>query len=213
MIEILDRKSRQVLLTLDFESLNGVLIDGVNFQNADLRKLDFSDTRFKACNFADADCREAVFSNAKFQSCSFKRTAFVGAKIDSAEMSDSQMDVADMRDVRGAGVQLRHCKINNADLTGAYLKGADCSFSEMRCNLHKANLSQANLYGVDFTGADLSYANLTKSDMSGAVILNANFTFAKMTDSIGTNGKPWGNSASKHEPKKPWWQIWKRAAL
>ena len=67
---------------------------------------------------------------------------------------------------------------------------------------------KANLYGVDFTGADLSRADLREADMTGAKIARADFTYAKLQGSIGTNGKPWGFT-SKKEQKKPWWKVWR----
>ena len=47
--------------------------------------------------------------------------------------------------------------------------------------------------------------------MTDANILRADFSYAKMQESIGSNGKPWGYSANR--PKRAWWKIWKSAAM
>ena len=66
-----------------------------------------------------------------------------------------------------------------ADLTVAYLRGADLSDANLRganlsgadlrdANLRDANLSDANLIGADLSGADLSGTDLTGANLSGA---------------------------------------------
>jgi uncharacterized protein (DUF2237 family) len=60
-----------------------------------------------------------------------------------------------------------------ADLTGAYLTGAD---------LTGAYLTGAYLTGADLTGAYLRGANLTGADLTGAYLRGANLTGAKGLD-------------------------------
>jgi hypothetical protein len=51
--------------------------------------------------------------------------------------------------------------------------------------------------------------------MTDGKILGAKFEFAKMAESIGTNGRPWGyTSKSQPTKKKSWWNMFTtRAAL
>jgi uncharacterized protein YjbI with pentapeptide repeats len=90
---------------------------------------------------------------------------------------------------------------------------ADFSFAEMRgSNFHGSILTKANLYGADVSEGDFSQSDLRDCNMTDAKIFKADFNFAKMTGSVGTNGRPWGASI-KAAAKKPWWQIWRSAAL
>ena len=77
-------------------------------------------------------------------------------------------------------------------------------------------MTSANLYGAELEGADFTRADLRRSNMTDGKILGAKFEFAKMQESIGTNGRPWGYSSkqAKATKKKSWWKTFtSRAAL
>ncbi len=66
--------------------------------------------------------------------------------------------------------------LNRADLSGAYLYGADLSGAY----LNRANLSGAYLYGANLYGANLSGANLSGADLYGANLYGANLSGADL---------------------------------
>jgi uncharacterized protein YjbI with pentapeptide repeats len=74
-----------------------------------------------------------------------------------------------------------------ANLTRANLYGADLSGANLYgANLYGADLSKANLYGANLSGADLSKAdlsgaNLTRANLSGANLSGANLYGADLT--------------------------------
>jgi hypothetical protein len=72
----------------------------------------------------------------------------------------------------------RRAYLNRADLSGAYLSGADLN----RAYLNRANLSDANLSGADLNRAYLSGAYLNRADLSGADLSGADLSGANLSD-------------------------------
>jgi len=64
-----------------------------------------------------------------------------------------------------------------ANLSGANLYRTNLSGA----NLSRANLSRANLYGANLSGANLSWANLSGADLSGADLSWANLSGADLS--------------------------------
>jgi uncharacterized protein YjbI with pentapeptide repeats len=60
--------------------------------------------------------------------------------------------------------------LNQCDLQGVNLRGADLSYAE----LTEANLQAANLRGVDLSYADLEQTNLEEADLRGALLIGTN---------------------------------------
>jgi uncharacterized protein YjbI with pentapeptide repeats len=60
--------------------------------------------------------------------------------------------------------------LNQCDLQGVNLRGADLSYAE----LTEANLQTANLRGTDLSYADLEQANLEDTDLRGALLIGTN---------------------------------------
>jgi hypothetical protein len=79
----------------------------------------------------------------------------------------------------------RRAYLNRADLSGAYLSGADLN----RAYLNRANLSDANLSGADLNRAYLSGAYLNRADLSGAYLNRADLSGADLSgaDLSGAN--------------------------
>ena len=63
----------------------------------------------------------------------------------------------------------RGANLSDADLCGAYLRGANLYGADLRdADLCGANLCDANLYGADLRGANLCGANLCDANLCGA---------------------------------------------
>jgi hypothetical protein len=77
-----------------------------------------------------------------------------------------------------AGCDLSGANLSDADLSGVNLFGCDLS----RANLSDAYLSGANLFGCDLFGCDLSDANLSRANLSGCDLSRANLSRAYLSD-------------------------------
>ena len=76
--------------------------------------------------------------------------------------------------------------LSGADLSGAYLLGADLRGADLReayllgADLREADLREADLSGSHLLGADLRGADLSKADLSGSHLLLANLSGANL---------------------------------
>ena len=80
------------------------------------------------------------------------------------------------------GLAVRWGYKNGADLSEAYLGGADLSGADLSgAYLSGADLSGANLIGAYLSGANLSGADLSGADLSGAYLSGANLSGADLS--------------------------------
>jgi hypothetical protein len=81
------------------------------------------------------------------------------------------------------GLAVRWAVHNKADLRGANLSGADLSGVDLRgANLSGADLSGVDLRGANLSGADLYGANLYGADLSGADLSGAYLRGADLSE-------------------------------
>ena len=67
-------------------------------------------------------------------------------------------------------------ELSDANLSGVDLKGADFGYADFS----EANLQGTNLRGCDLSFADLSQANLQDADLRGAMLFSANLRYANL---------------------------------
>ena len=78
---------------------------------------------------------------------------------------------------------LSRAKLSEADLIWANLSGANLSEANLReANLSGANLSEANLSEANLSGANLSWADLREANLSGANLSKANLSMAYLRE-------------------------------
>ena len=105
-------------------NLNGVVLSGADFSDADLSGVDFIRTNLSGANLSGANLRYADLS---------------GTNLSGANLSDANLRYADL-----SGANLRY-----ANLSGADLRYANLSDTDLNCTLLSgANLSDANLSGA-----------------------------------------------------------------
>ena len=86
------------------------------------------------------------------------------------------LENADLKGANLVGADLRYSNLSDADLMGADLEGAKL----YRADLKGADLRGANLKGADLSGANLSYADLFRADIRGANLQNADLFYANL---------------------------------
>ncbi|XP_034457494.1 BTB/POZ domain-containing protein KCTD9b isoform X2 [Hippoglossus hippoglossus] len=153
---------------------------GLNFNGADLSRLDLRYINFKMANLRGANLTHANLS---------------GANLERADLSMACLDGANLQGVKmlctnAEGASLRSCNFEDpagikANLEGANLKGVDMEGSQMtginlrvatlknaklkNCNLRGATLAGTDLENCDLSGCDLQEANLRGSNVKGAI--------------------------------------------
>ena len=109
----------------------------------------------------------------------------IGMAVEVAVKSRANLSGAYLSGADLSGANLSGAYLSGADLSGANLSGADLS----RADLSRANLSGAYLSGAYLSGADLSRANLSGAYLSGADLSGANLSGADLSraDLYGAN--------------------------
>lgn len=115
-----------------------------------------------------------IANNADLTEIQLQWADLARARLENTILNDSDFSNADL-----TKANLKDAELNNAKLIQAYLGGAELSGAE----LIKADLSEAELVCVKLIGANLREAkfccaDLSDTDLSGAKLVNANFSDA-----------------------------------
>lgn len=179
------------------------LLEGADFRGAELNGVDFQYAILKDAKFDHATINKANFRNAQLNGASFVGAKMMGATLNYADLSDSQLQGANLGVLEYAS-QVR--RISNLEKT----------------NLCSANLSSTNLSGAKLLGACLNGAELIKTDISGAslefAVVDAGTIidrciFDENTDltAVGLDAagiEPELKTAFKNNIRRMHWQTW-----
>jgi len=198
-------KYRPFSLSLRQRDLQGAILVGVNFRNADLTGANLSEADLQGADLREvrlscvdpdgrsgcASLQRARLDGAKLQKANLKRAHLEHATFWSADLSGADLTSAHMRgsglrsakmqgaELSGAelqGADLQRTKLQGANLSGAYLKGADLRWAEFQgANLRSIKLQGANLSFAQLQGADLRNSELQAADFYGTYLEGANF--------------------------------------
>ncbi|MDF1685331.1 MAG: pentapeptide repeat-containing protein [Parvibaculaceae bacterium] len=102
--------------------------------------------------------------------------AVLAALKDDANLEGAYLRGADLKDAYLRGARLKDTYLKGADLRGASLKGADLEGAY----LGGADLEGANLKGANLKGAGLEYAYLKDADLEGAYLKGADLEGADL---------------------------------
>lgn len=149
---------------------------GINFEGANLAKLDL-----RHVNFKYAILRRANLTSANLSFCNFERADLSGAKLDTANLLGVKMLCANLE-----GASMLACNFEDpagirANMEGANMKHVNLEGSHMAgVNLRVATLKNANLQNCDLRGAVLAGADLENCDLSGCDLQEANLRGANL---------------------------------
>lgn len=137
--------------------MDGALLSGVNFCEADLSGASLSGSHLNAANFS-----MAILSNADLSQADLRLADLSLASLDKADLSEA--------DLTGAHLVM-------ADLREANLTGADLSYADLAgANLLETDLSSVNLSGTILRNAVLKGTNLSKAILVETDMENANLS-------------------------------------
>jgi Pentapeptide repeats (8 copies) len=99
------------------------------------------------------------------------------------DLREANLNEADLRGANLGGANLRRANLSEADLRRAKLGGANLRGANLdRADLFDANLQEADLRDANLGGANLDAANLSGANLGGANLIGANLSSADLFD-------------------------------
>lgn len=149
---------------------------GINFEGANLSKLDL-----RHINFKYAILRRTNLTSANLSFCNFERADLSGAKLDTANLLGVKMLCANLEGASMLACNFEDPAGSRANMEGANMKHVNLEGSHMAgVNLRVATLKNANLQNCDLRGAVLAGADLENCDLSGCDLQEANLRGANL---------------------------------
>lgn len=157
-------------------------LDGIQLQEAIMRKVKADNVSFVKANMEAADLEYAQMRGAIVEGANLRFGELHGAVMDGVKGSKVDLTGADLTDVQARGANFREAQLENikgmrgnfeeAILENANVRAARLEKAIMRkVNAKKADLRDADMQGVDFSGADVEEAVVNdNSDMHKAKI-------------------------------------------
>jgi uncharacterized protein YjbI with pentapeptide repeats len=144
-------------------SKSNIMLEGSNFEGANLSESDLSVTDFSNSNLNGAKLRKA----------NLVRAWFTGSTAEKADFSRIQAYRSGFSNVKASGSTFASAELERANFTGADLTGTDFEKAE----LGRAVFDNAVLTGTKFTLANLSRADLHESHFKGRIDFDRAFMF------------------------------------
>ncbi len=191
-------------------NLSKANLSGVNLSQADLRETNLSEAtlfgaKLSGANLNEANLSGASLSGAEVQGATLQSAVLIEAMLCEADFTDADLSRANLYKanlslgspefVKAKNIQslssgssvpfvaVSQTNLKRANLSGANLSEANLDFANLyAANLRGANLSKAKLFAVNLSGANLSKANLIGADLFQSIALDADFSFANLTD-------------------------------
>lgn len=174
-------------------NLDGIQLDGVNFDEYDLSKLSLRNARVTRCSFKYADLILANLQYSDLQHNDFSNAKLIAANLGNCDLSGSVLFLANMLTANTRNARLENIDFRGHDISGFMLRDVSLAGSNLEGQqLARVDLSHSNLQGVNLQGADLvntlfTGANLTNADMRGATLSGAIFKSANLSG-VDLNG-------------------------
>jgi uncharacterized protein YjbI with pentapeptide repeats len=149
-----------------------------NFANADVRRVDFSNSILNRANLNHAKGEKAQFDLAELKGAELQGTYLKGSFFRRAQLDGALLDGALLQGTDLVEAHLLGASLDNAQLQGAVLQNA---------GLWAASLKNAHLQGADLKGTRLQIAFLDNAQLLGASLENANLLGASL-DNVELQG-------------------------
>lgn len=174
-------------------NLDGILLEGVNFDEYDLSKVSLRNARINRCSFKHADLILANLQYSDLQHNDFSSAKLIAANLGNCDLSGSVLFLANMLTANTRNARLENIDFRGHDISGLMLRDVSLAGSNLEGQqLARVDLSNSNLRGVNLQGADLANtlftgANLTNADLRGATLTGAIFKSANLSG-VDLNG-------------------------
>ena len=166
-----------------------------NLQEAKLRKTNLTEADLKAANLTQADLRGADLTKADLKGANLTGSDLRGANLIEADLSGANLTKARISEetvfyqaiLPDRKPDESHFRvIEGEELLKSHGRG---KMGLRNMIIYRADLSNANLEGIDFTGAKFKYvnlsgANLRATNLSCATFIHCNLSHADMAGSI-----------------------------
>jgi uncharacterized protein YjbI with pentapeptide repeats len=168
------------------KSLEKLNLSGLDFNRANLARVDLFGAKLVGANFSHANLSGAKLDlawimRANFAHANLSNASLLGLVVASG-LDYSPAEAATFRGANFSGARII-ARLARFDLQGANFSGARMG-ADMRnqsMGLLRCDLSGADLAGANFAGADLSRALLRFADLKGANLIHANLTGADLS--------------------------------
>jgi uncharacterized protein YjbI with pentapeptide repeats len=148
---------------LQFVSLRGAKLSGINFRQADLLMGNFMGAYLDGADLEGANLSGCDFSFSKCMRANFANANLEGANFEGADLSETNFAKAILHYTNFKGANLSAAEMIDADIEGANLQGA-------------------NLEDTNFEGTDLFKAEFDKTYLSGLNVENIEHPEADQED-------------------------------
>ncbi|MEM7726593.1 MAG: pentapeptide repeat-containing protein [Cyanobacteria bacterium P01_A01_bin.45] len=154
--------------------LSEIYLANAQLNFADLSRTNMTYANLKEANLCDAQLEGTNLSRASLREANLTYANLNSAQLEGANLLRANLSYADLSSTDMGNVNLKDAKLNYANLNGSMLEGAFMGDA----NLSFAQLEGSDLAGAQLEGACLQYASLLDANLNQANIKNVDFTGA-----------------------------------
>lgn len=188
--------------------LTNEIIEGLDFQEGNLERANFSFCKFKNCCFNSVSLEDASIKSCSFESCSMEsmnfktssisqnifiedslsKSQFKGAAIINCSFTRCYLDVCDLSsDEPSETESYQTTSLTNNKFFSSTLRGSQFNYSSFLlknefddCNFNSSDFSNTSLAGINFSNSSFQCCSLKATDFSHSVFENTNFSGVNM---------------------------------
>lgn len=138
--------------TSDELSLERAYIEGVNFNQVELKEMSVVDSIFNKCSFAGAVIEKSYFSRLEISSTRLQGIGLSELTATDTTFISSKLNGANFRYAKLKNVLFKSCDLTGIDFIGAHLKNVVFE----NCDLSESIFSQTQLHEVSFSGSNIT---------------------------------------------------------
>ena len=161
---------------LDESDLSGTMVDQTDFAGSAITKARFLDSILSGVNFKGADLSEGLFLNTTMKETDFSAANLTAAILVGVKTEKVTFNGANLTNLRTATENtFSGADFRNADLTKANLRGIDLANSIFNgADLTNADFSKCNLAGASLERTKARQTQFVKADLTGSKMAGIN---------------------------------------